>query len=359
MMNLLVNRAELKIIAENKQLICSFNYNQEIIDIIKTIPNRKYDADKKVWILPDNQVSKNLIESKLSKIANLKYINYRINNNDDNFSFPKDFLNHLERRRYSINTIKNYSHHLKNFIKFNQGEFEKIDNQSIIDYFNHLVINKKVSFAYQHMAVNSIKFYVENVLRQKMPNFSLRPRKDKKLPTILSEDEVIRILKAITNKKHLTVISLIYSAGLRISEAVNLKIKDIDLERAIINIKQAKGKKDRQVPLSNKIRLMIEGYISEFNPKTYLFEGISGNKYSKRSIQYVFTKACQEANLIKDATVHTLRHSYATHLLEKGTDLRIIQEILGHSSSKTTEIYTHVSTKTIGAIRSPLDDLDF
>ena len=154
------------------------------------------------------------------------------------------------------------------------------------------------------------------------------------------------------------VIALIYSAGLRLSEAVNLRLQDIDRTREVITIKAGKGKKDRQVPLSEKIVVMIHTYLNEYNPKEYLFEGQKGGKYSVKSVQNIFQKALQKADIKKKATVHTLRHSFATHLLEKGTDIRVIQEILGHASTKTTEIYTHVSTRTISSIRSPLDDLD-
>lgn len=215
-----------------------------------------------------------------------------------------------------------------------------------------------MSTAYQHMSVNSIKFYIVSVLKKPMPKLSLRPKREKRLPLVLSEEEVSSIIREIHNLKHKTVTALIYSAGLRVSEAVALKIQDIDTDRCIITIKQSKGKKDRQVPLSKKFQKLLGDYLSEYIPKTYLFEGQKGGKYSAKSIQLIFQKACKQARVGKAATVHTLRHSFATHLLEKGTDLRVIQELLGHSSSKTTEIYTHVSARTIRNIRSPLDDLD-
>jgi len=204
-----------------------------------------------------------------------------------------------------------------------------------------------------------VKFYYEKVLERPVEKYFVpRPRKEKKLPEVLSEEEVTRILKQINNLKHKCIIYLIYSAGLRISEAINLKINELDYSRSTITIKQAKGKKDRIVPLSKKIKLVINEYLNSYKPKIYLFEGQTGGTYSAKSIQNIFHSACEKAEIKKKATVHTLRHSFATHLLEKGTDLRIIQEILGHSSSKTTEIYTHVSTKTIGLVRSPLDAPD-
>jgi integrase/recombinase XerD len=180
----------------------------------------------------------------------------------------------------------------------------------------------------------------------------------KSLPTVLSEQEVAAILGQLENIKHKSILSLIYSAGLRISESIHLELRDIDRSRGLLTIRQSKGKKDRYVPLSPKINALLTTYIEAYKPRKYLFEGQSGGLYSDRSIQNVFGKACEKAGITKHVTVHTLRHSYATHLLENGTDLRYIQEILGHSSSKTTEIYTHVSKKMIGAIRSPFDDLE-
>lgn len=158
------------------------------------------------------------------------------------------------------------------------------------------------------------------------------------LPTVLSEQEVAAILGQIENIKHKCILSLIYSAGLRISEAIHLELRDIDRTRGLITIRQSK--------------------LEAHKPRKYLFEGQSGGLYSDRSIQNILKNACHKAGITKHTTVRTLRHSFATHLLEKGTDLRYIQEILGHSSSKTTEIYTHVSKKMIGTIRSPFDDLD-
>ncbi len=185
-----------------------------------------------------------------------------------------------------------------------------------------------------------------------------RPLKAQKLPTVLSEREVAAILKAIDNLKHRTMLQLIYAAGLRRSELVNLKTNDIDRQRKVINIRGAKGKKDRITLLSEKFIVLLEAYLREYAPKMWLFEGAGGEQYSASSLQKVFTAALQKSGVTKEATLHTLRHSFATHLLEKGTDLRYIQALLGHNSSKTTEIYTHVTTKGIDKITSPLDDLD-
>ncbi|GGI24374.1 tyrosine-type recombinase/integrase [Pedobacter mendelii] len=173
-----------------------------------------------------------------------------------------------------------------------------------------------------------------------------RPRPEHKLPNVLSKEEIKLILEALTNIKHKTMLSLIYSCGLRRSELLHLKPTDIDSKRNLIFIKQSKGKKDRIVPLSLKILEMLREYYKLYHPKVWLFEGQkTENLYSEKSLQSVLKQALSKAKIIKPVTLHWLRHSYATHLLENGTDLRYIQELLGHNSSKTTEIYTHVSTK--------------
>lgn len=185
-----------------------------------------------------------------------------------------------------------------------------------------------------------------------------RPKRAKVLPNVLSKEEIKLILNAHSNIKHKMMLSLIYSCGLRRSELLNLKPLDIDSKRNIVIIRQAKGKKDRIAPLSPKILVMLRAYYIGYKPKTWLFEGqIENTKYDERSLSNVLKQALTKSNINKPVSLHWLRHSYATHLLESGTDLRYIQELLGHSSSKTTEIYTHVSTKSLQQIRSPFDDL--
>jgi integrase/recombinase XerD len=185
-----------------------------------------------------------------------------------------------------------------------------------------------------------------------------RPRREKTLPNVLSKEEVKKLLNASTNLKHRTMLSLIYACGLRRSELLNLTFKDIQADRLIITVRQSKGKKDRIVTLSPMLLVELRQYYLQFRPLKYLFEGqFVGEKYSARSLEEILKKACKTAKINKPVTLHWLRHSYATHLLERGTDLRYIQELLGHSSSRTTEIYTHVSIKSLSQICSPFDDL--
>ncbi|MBC8266977.1 MAG: tyrosine-type recombinase/integrase [Flavobacteriales bacterium] len=204
----------------------------------------------------------------------------------------------------------------------------------------------------------SLKLYYKEILNKEINIQYLSPsRKEKKLPVVLSKNEVKRLVNGLSNIKHKCIISLIYSAGLRISELVNLEITDIDSERMIITIRGAKGYKDRNLPLSENVLFLLREYYKKYAPNKYLFEGQKGGKYTTTSTRQVFNKAVKKSKIIKHATPHTLRHSYATHLLEDGVDVRIIQKLLGHNSLNTTMIYTHIATPTLLKVKSPFDSL--
>ena len=185
-----------------------------------------------------------------------------------------------------------------------------------------------------------------------------RPIKEKTLPIVLNVKEIGSLLNATENIKHKAILMLGYSAGLRVSELINVRLRDIDSKRMQVRIEQSKGKKDRYSLLSNRLLAVLREYFKIHKPKEWLFEGIGGGQYSVRSIQEIMSAAVKKAGIKKKVTVHTLRHSFATHLLEQGTDLRYIQSLLGHESSKTTEIYTHITTKGFDQIVSPLDKLE-
>jgi len=270
------------------------------------------------------------------------------------------FKSYMHYRRYSPNTIKTYTEALEIFFRFFQNRaLESLTIEDIIDFNNDYILKKKLSASYQNQVINAIKLFYRNRFKRVMEvDFIQRPRREKRLPNVLSKKEIKAILEAPTNLKHRAMISLIYACGLRRSELLNLTLKDIHSDRNLLFIRQSKGKKDRVVPISMKLIAMLRDYYKAFKPKTWLFEGqLAGEKYSERSIQLVLNQSVSKAKINKQVSLHWLRHSYATHLLESGTDLRYIQELLGHSSSKTTEIYTHVSTRNLQQIRSPFDDL--
>jgi site-specific recombinase XerD len=210
----------------------------------------------------------------------------------------------------------------------------------------------------QNQLISSIKFFYEQVLNQPTTIYELpRAQKPEQLPPVFDEAEVMAILNATENIKHKTMVALAYSGGLRVSEIVNLKITDIDSKRMVIYLRQAKGKKDRQVMLATKLLALLRLYYKEYKPQLWLFEGRNHQEYSSRSIHKMFDKAKAKAGIIKKGSIHALRHSFATHLLEGGTDLLSIKELLGHNSLRTTSIYTHISTRHLSKIRSPLDKL--
>jgi site-specific recombinase XerD len=208
--------------------------------------------------------------------------------------------------------------------------------------------------------MNALKFYFEQVLYQPKMFLEIpRPKKPFKLPTVHSEAEIKRMLKVTDNVKHRTMLMTAYAGGLRISEIVNLRIRDIDSVRMVIYVRGAKGKKDRQVSLSTVLLEQLRRYFKLYKPKGWLFEGSGGDAYSTRSLQQVFQSAKKDSRNVKKGGIHSLRHSYATHLMENGTDLRLIQNLLGHNSIKTTVRYTHVSLRDIKKIQSPLDKLNW
>ncbi len=264
----------------------------------------------------------------------------------------------LIQKRYSKNTEKVYINYFTDFCrKFGPGNIDDLSKEKINAYISELIRERNISASQQNQRINAIKFYYEKVLGREKEYYELhRPHKEQKLPKVLSKNEVKKILSVCENIKHKSILMLIYSAGLRRSESINLKITDIDSERMVINIRGGKGKKDRISLLSDHMLVLLRNYYRAYRPKDYLFEGQNGGKYSPTSIANILKKASLKAGIRKKVTPHILRHSFATHLLEQGTDLRYIQELLGHNSSKTTEVYTHVSKKAIDQIKNPVDD---
>ena len=278
---------------------------------------------------------------------------------DQNLLLEK-FKNYLFSKRYSPSTIKTYTETTGVFLRyFREKTMQEINHLDFIEFNNNYILKKNLSNSYQNQVVNALKLFFQIIDNKKVViELIHRPRREKKLPNVLSKDEVKAILETPKNIKHKAMLSLIYACGLRRSELLNLTLKDIHSERNLLLIKQAKGKKDRVVPISAKLIALLRDYYKAWKPITWLFEGqIPDTKYSEKSLENVLKQSLAKTNITKKVSLHWLRHSYATHLLESGTDLRYIQELLGHSSSRTTEIYTHVSTKNIQQIRSPFDDL--
>ena len=275
---------------------------------------------------------------------------------------PKEYLQFMQLHNYAWNTMLTYHNMVLRYINtYRTKTIKQINGFGIAEidvYHKGLLQRKGVKASTINQSVNAIKLYYDKVVGIKIDTDKIeRPKMPKSLPNIYSLEEIQKIIKHISNNKHKAILFLIYSAGLRISEAIRMQKEDLHYDRKLVFIRKAKGNKDRFTILSDKAALILSSYIEEYNPTNYLFEGQYGDRYSDTSIRKIFHKAVRKAGLAKKGGPHVLRHSFATHLLEQGVDLRYIQVLLGHNSSKTTEIYTHVSSRNIGNIKSPGDSL--
>jgi site-specific recombinase XerD len=266
----------------------------------------------------------------------------------------------LQLKGYSAQTFRIYCSEFHLLLRLLRNiSVSELSKEKVQGYLLWLLHKRRYSAPHLHTAINALKFYFEQVLGRGRAFYDLpRPQKPRKLPPVLAESEVTRIIRQTKNVKHKALLMTAYSAGLRVSELVNLKIKDIDPQRMMIHIHEGKGGKDRMVQLSQVLLETLSVYYQQFKPREYLFEGESGGPYSPRSAQEVLKKAKQGARIEKKGSIHLLRHSYATHLLEAGTDIRYIQVLLGHGCIKTTLRYTHISKLKLGSIQSPLDRLE-
>lgn len=325
-----------------------FEKDAALINRIKKLEGVRWSQTLSVWHLPDT--IENRIKFKVA-IDPVALPNESVAN-DLNL-----FKKYLRSKRYSESTILTYSEALKSFlVYFQEKAIIEITNEDLIVYNNEYILKNNLSSSYQNQIVNAVKLFFKTIHNAKMNTENIhRPKNSKNLPSVLSKEEVLKIIDLTKNIKHKTLLALIYSSGLRISEALNMKPKDIDSVRMLIHIKNAKGKKDRYTLLSERVLLLMREYYSIYKPEEYLFEGQRGGQYSSRSAQVVLQEAAKRAGISKRISLHTLRHSFATHLLESGTDLRYIQDLLGHSSPKTTMIYTHVSSTSLKNIKNPFD----
>lgn len=363
----------------------SFDKNDAILRCLKTLPHLTWSQTHKAWYLP---FSSSLQPTLFRLLSSLAYIDYSAlkrqeltpahvglssekikqagapsplgNLTPEHEEKMKRFRSWMLSRRYSGSTINTYADALSVFLRyFNWKKPEEINNEDLIHFNTQYILANHCSASYQNQVVNAVKLFFRTLeSRQLNPDLVHRPKRSKTLPNVLSKEEVKQILMASGNVKHRAMLCLMYSCGLRCGELIRLKPEHIDANRKLLIVKQSKGRKDRIVPLSEKIIDLLRKYHQAFRPVNYLFEGQkTGEMYDERSLQQVLKKSVSKAGVSKPVTLHWLRHSYATHLLENGTDLRYIQEILGHSSSRTTEIYTHVSNKSIQKIISPFDYL--
>ncbi len=326
----------------------AFPYNPTHIAKIKTISGYRWHAEEKHWSVPSGD---DILENILS-VFNGERIDVDLS------LYLETLKKELTSRKYSPKTIKAYVQYNKDFLKFTRKMPNEVTNADVRNYLVFLIEQKGVSTSSLNIAISALKFYYGKIRKQGFIYEIKRPTKDKKLPTVLSMDEIARLMSAIDNLKHRTIIMLVYSSGLRVSEVVKLKTMDPDFKRSMIHIRGAKGRKDRYTLFSEVAQNTLKIYIDATNPKEWLFPGQKKDSHiSTRTAQQIFLNGAKTAGIMKDVSIHSLRHSFATHLLESGVDLRYIQELLGHKSSKTTEIYTHVSDLNMRNIKSPLDNI--
>lgn len=363
------------LIDNKKHIGLKFQSDKVLNSLIKELNLIQWNEEFGMYTLPNNKTNLDAVFNLFRGVAwiNTNYFFKKTNSKSLNEEFdiqwfrsrikpegyrhcPESFLDKLELKRYANNTVKTYVSCFEKFINFYPNkDINQLNENDVRSYLKTLIQNNW-SNSYINQSINSIKFYYEVVLG--LPNrfYDIeRPRTERKLPIVLSKEEIHQLLGATNNLKHRCILALLYSAGLRRSELLNLKLTDIDSKRMLIKVNDAKGNKDRYTLLAKSVLEDLRKYYVKYKPSKYLFEGQKKEKYSATSVMKVLTNAVYKTNIKKHVTPHTLRHSFATHLLENGTDLRHIQVLLGHNSTKTTEIYTHVAVNTYNSIENPLD----
>jgi site-specific recombinase XerD len=341
--------------------ILRFKYNNRLISLISKINGSVWSQTLRAWVIPVEERSTERIVKALSGSASIIFKNENVLVSDSKIdvALPSGYLELLQQKRYSPNTIKTYTSYFLHFQRhFSTKNIEKVTKEEINAYLLVLINRNKISDSQQNQRINAIKFYYEKVLGRQREFYQIeRPRSSSKLPVVISMAEIKRMIEVTRNLKHKVIIELLYSGGLRRSELINLKVEDIDSDRMLIKVSGGKGKKDRYTQLSRNVLLSLRLYYEDYRPKKYIIEGQDGGMYSATSIANIVKDASKQAGIRKRVTPHMLRHSFATHHLESGTDLRYIQEWLGHSSPKTTQIYTHVSETDFRKFNNPLDNL--
>ncbi len=375
-----------------EQLAIFFPFNKSIDYAVRSVKGIKWTQTYKCWYLPLCKNSFETIKFKLKNLGTLEYSalkaylekrNKIISIKKQSSSLPETIkikkptfegftisaenmllldqtIKILKLKAYANNTIELYRGEILQLMRLlKDRSLASLTSNQIKSYLLWLLQERKCSENKVHSTLNALKFCFEQVLNQPKIFITIpRPKKHLQLPKVHAAEQVKKIIQSTNNEKHKTMLMLAYATGLRLQEIINLKIKDINSARMVINVIRAKGKKDRQAILSEKLLIQLRKYFKLYRPKEWLFEGQAGSQYGYRSLQLVFQQAKERNGIQIPGGIHTMRHSFATHLLENGTDIRLIQELLGHNSIKTTIRYTHVSKAQLQKIKSPLDELD-
>lgn len=349
-----------------KRVKLIFDYDPDILQILNSVKDVRWSSTMNCWHVPyiESYVQdfENAFKNE-ARIVDRSNIKRRSENHElgvDHTESLYQFERYMKIRAYGDQTIKVYLIRIKSFLKFYYDKkIEHINNEDVQYYNYEQLIKRRVSYVVQNQFVTALSLFLRINKNSKVEIDEIeRAKRKRKLPTVLSKSEVEKIIRSTQNLKHKTLLLMVYGCGLRRGEVGSLLLEDINSERKVMLIRKAKGIKDRFVPISPKMLDQLRLYYSMYKPQKYIFETKPGFPYPGETVYKVFKRALEKSGVKKKAGVHCLRHSYATHLMENGTDLRHIQVILGHKNIKTTEIYTHVSNHNISNINSPADDLD-
>ena len=346
----------------NSVFFLHFYFNDLIIEKLKSI-SASWSQTKKCWCLKNSEENLALILELFKDVTkvDVSKIPKKTGFKRDLTTAEKKILNNfylfLKGKRYSQSTIQTYTIFVADFINFHtKTPLEELTNRDVELFIETVFIERNYSVSSQRQFISALKIFTVFYPQIKINNLSLeRPKKSRLLPNVLSQEEVLRIIQYTQNIKHRAILTLLYSCGLRIGELINLKLIDFHIDRKQLIVKKGKGRKDRYVSLADSFLPLLSNYYHSYKPTIYFVEEQNGGKYSAESIRSFLRKSCKKAGIRKPVTPHTLRHSYATHLLENGVDLRYIQTLLGHSKPETTMIYTHVQRKDLMEIQNPLD----
>lgn len=355
----------------NAAVWVKFEHNTQLIHQLKNQYGARWSQSQKFWYIPKKQFNLHAFFEAFRKFG---YIDYeglkgakpvkkewseKREKIQEKVYLPKGYKELLNQKRYSDSTKKTYINYFADFVRhFKNKELARITREVINAYILELIEKRNISTSQQNQRINAIKFYYEKVIGNSKTFYDIeRPGKGRHLPEVLSKEEVQSMLEKTQNLKHKCLIGLIYSCGLRRSEAINIKLEDIDSKRMVIRISNSKGNKDRYVQLAEGLLNLLREYYKVYKPVLWLFEGQKGGQYGAESILKVVKSAALKSGIKKRVYPHMLRHSYATHQLEQGVDLRFIQEWLGHGSIKTTQRYTHVMNKNFYNFKNPIDDI--
>ena len=345
------------------QLFLGFSFNTDLINLVKTLPGARWSARLKSWYILDCEKHLALITSTFKDKAILKLDLLKTKRpfvrdlNESQRHLLNGFYKFLKGKRYSDSTVHTYSTFVADFISFQSSKaLEELTNRDVEVFIEEVFIARNYSISTQRQFISALKLFVVFCPSTKINDLQLeRPRKSKKLPSVLSQEEVLRLIQSTPNLKHRAILALLYSCGLRISELIGLRLQDFNVERKQLVVRQGKGRKDRYVSMADSFIPLLTNYYQTYKPRVYFVEGQGGSIYSAESVRHFLRRSCKRAGISKTVTPHTLRHSYATHLLENGVDIRYIQSLLGHAKPETTMIYTHVTRKDLMAIPNPLD----